>query len=139
MERPLLDTSVFSTYKSQIDKDLASYYFSTVVLYELIASHIDESTLQKYVSWESDFVKSERLITPTRTDWIETAKSVRRLRHLKLIDKNLSPTALQNDALIARNALMHKCFVVTDNVHDFSLLQKVMPKLDVIPAKEFFG
>ena len=139
MERPLLDTSVFSTYKSQIHKDLASYYFSTVVLYELIASHIDESTLQKYASWEADFVKSRRLITPTRTDWIASAKAVRRLRHLKLIDKNLSPTALQNDALIARSSFMHKCFVVTDNIRDYAMLQKVMPKLDVIPAKEFFG
>ena len=139
MERPLLDTSVFSTYKSQIHKDLASYYFSTVVLYELIASHIDESTLQKYACWEADFVKSGRLITPTRTDWIASAKAVRRLRHLKLIDKNLSPTALQNDALIARSSFMHKCFVVTDNIRDYAMLQKVMPKLDVIPAKEFFG
>ena len=138
MERPLLDTSVFSTYKNQIDKNLASYHFSTVVLYELIASHIDESTLQKYASWEAEFAKSGRLITPTRTDWIAAAKAVRRLRHLKLINKNLPPTSLQNDALIARSSFMHQCFVVTDNIRDYELLQKVMPKLDVIPAKEFF-
>jgi len=61
------------------------------------------------------------------------------MRHLKLIDKNLAPTALQNDALIARSSLMHKCFVVTDNIRDYELLQRVMPKLDVIPAKEFFS
>ncbi len=61
------------------------------------------------------------------------------MRYLKLIDKNLSPTALQNDALIARGAYTHKCFVVTDNIRDYRLLQKVMPKLEVIPAKEFFG
>ena len=139
MERPILDTSVFSTYKSQIDKDIDSFYFSTVVLYELIASNIDESTLQKYESWELLFRKTGQLITPTRTDWITTAKAVRRLRHLKLINKNLSATSLQNDALIARCASMHNCFVVTDNIRDFTLLQKVMPKLDVIPANEFFG
>ena len=34
---------------------------------------------------------------------------------------------------------MHNCFVITDNIRDFTLLQKVMPKLEVIPAKEFFG
>jgi hypothetical protein len=84
-------------------------------------------------------VKSGKLITPTRTDWIASAKTVRRLRHLKLINKNLSPTTLQNDALIARSSFTHKCFVVTDNIRDYSLLQKVMPKLEVIPAKEFFG
>ncbi len=139
MEHPLLDTSVFSTYKKLIDENIDSFHFSTVVLYELIASLIDESTLQKYQSWETAFRKTDKLITPTRTDWIISAKSVRRLRHLKLIDKNLSSTALQNDALIARSSFMHKCFVVTDNIRDYALLQKVMPKLEVIPAAEFFN
>ena len=139
MGQPLVDTSVFSTYIKQIDANMDSYYFSSVVFYELIASLIDESTMQKYTSWEAYCAKTKKLITPTRTDWIEAAKCVRRLRHLKLINKNLSATSLQNDALIARCASMHNCFVVTDNIRDFTLLQKVMPKLDVIPAKEFFG
>lgn len=139
MERPLLDTSVFSTYKKQIDDNISSFHFSSVVLYELIASHIDESTLKKYESWEILFRKTGKLITPTRTDWITTAKSIRRLRHLKLVNKNLPATTLQNDALIARCASIHNCFVVTDNIRDYTLLQKVMPRLDVIPAKEFFG
>jgi len=139
MEHPLLDTSVFSTYKKLIDENIDSFHFSTVVLYELIASLIDESTMQKYQSWETAFRKTDRLITPTRTDWIIAAKSVRRLRHLKLIDKNLSSTALQNDALIAHSSFEHKCFVVTDNIRDYALLQKVMPKLEVIPAGEFFN
>ena len=139
MERPLLDTSVFSTYKKNIEENISSFHFSSVVLYELIACHIDESTLKKYESWEVLFRKSGKLITPTRSDWIITAKSVRRLRLLHLIDKNLSATSLQNDALIARCAIMHNCFVVTDNIRDYNLLQKVMPKLDVMPAKEFFS
>jgi len=139
MERPLLDTSVFSTYKDQIDKNLRAFGFSSVVFYELIASLIDESTLKKYLLWQTEFVRTDRLFTPTRTDWIASAKAVRRLRHLNLINKNLASTALQNDALIARSATMHKCFVVTENIRDFSLLQKVMSKLEVIPAKEYFG
>ncbi len=60
------------------------------------------------------------------------------LAKLKLIDKNLSATVLQNDALIARSAYTHDCFVVIENIRDFTLLQKVMPKLEVIPTKEFF-
>lgn len=139
MERPLLDTSVFSTYKKQIDENLESFHFSIVVFYELMASMIDESTLQKYQNWLVILSKNEKLLIPTKTDWITAAKSVRRLRHLKLINKNLSPTALQNDALIARSSFMHKCFVVTDNVRDYQLLQKVMPNLEVIPAKEYFS
>ncbi len=139
MEYPLLDTSVFSTYKKQIDANFDSFHFSVVVFYELMASMIDESTMQKYEYWLKVLDKADKLLIPTKTDWIIAAKSVRRLRHLKLIDKNLSPTALQNDALIARSSFMHKCFVVTDNIRDYALLQKVMPKLEVIPAGEFFN
>ena len=139
MEYPLLDTSVFSTYKKQIDANFDSFHFSVVVFYELMASMIDESTMKKYEHWLTILHKADKLLIPTRTDWVIAAKSVRRMRHLKLIDKNLAPTALQNDALIARSSLMHKCFVVTDNIRDYELLQRVMPKLDVIPAKEFFS
>ena len=139
MEYPLLDTSVFSTYKKQIDANFDSFHFSAVVFYELMASLIDESTMQKYEYWLKVLDKADRLLIPNRTDWIISAKAVRRLRHLNLIDKNLSPTALQNDALIARSSFMHKCFVVTDNIRDYALLQKVMPKLEVIPAAEFFN
>ncbi len=139
MEYPLLDTSVFSTYKKQIDENFDSFHFSIVVFYELMASMIDVSTMQKYEHWLAVLSKADRLLIPTRTDWIIAAKSVRRLRHLKLIDKNLLPTALQNDALIARSSFIHKCFVVTDNLKDYEILQKVMPKLEVIPAKDFFS
>ncbi len=139
MEYPLLDTSVFSTYKKQIDANFDSFHFSAVVFYELMASLIDESTMQKYEYWLKVLDKADRLLIPNRTDWIISAKAVRRLRHLTLIDKNLSPTALQNDALIARSSFMHKCFVVTDNIRDYALLQKVMSKLEVIPAAEFFN
>ena len=139
MEYPLLDTSVFSTYKKQIDENFDSFHFSIVVFYELMASMIDESTLQKYEYWLKVLDKADKLLMRTKTDWIIAAKSVRRLRYLKLIDKNLSPTALQNDALIARSSFLHKCFVVTDNLRDYELLQKVMPKLEVIPAGEFFN
>ncbi len=61
-------------------------------------------------------------------------------RHeLFTVTKNMSATVLQNDALIARSEYTHDCFVVTENVKDFSLLQKVMPKLEVIPAADFFS
>ncbi len=124
MAFPLLDTSVFSTYKDQIEANFDSFYFSVIVFYELIASTIDESALQKYESWQAALNKAGKLIVPTKTDWINTAKAVRRLRHQKLINKNLAASKLQNDALIARAATFHGCFVVTENLRDFALLQK---------------
>ena len=139
MAYPLLDTSVFSTYKKQIDENLETFHFPIVVFYELMASLIDASTLQKYEKWLAVLAKNEKLLIPENTDWIEASKAIRRLRHQNLINKNLSPTSLQNDALIARSAAIHKCFVVTDNIRDYSLLQRVMPKLDVIPAEAFFS
>ena len=139
MEYPLLDTSIFSTYKKQIDENFDSFHFSIVVFYELMASMIDQSTMQKYEYCLKVLDKADKLLIPTKTDWIIAAKAVRRLRHLKLIDKNLSSTALQNDALIARSSYLHKCFVVTDNIRDYALLQKVMPRLEVIHAAEFLN
>jgi len=136
---PLLDSSVFSPHKEKIDKLINSTKISLVVIYELTATNVDDSAAQKVERWRISAQKSSRLITPTQTDWLMAAKAVRRLRKMSLIDKNLSATVLQNDALIARSAYTHDCFVVTESARDFSLLQKVMPKLEVIPAKEFFG
>lgn len=139
MKYPMFDTSVFSPYRKRIDKFIPVSKFSLVVFYELAATNIDDGTIQKLEMWKNTLSKVNSLITPTQTDWINAAKSIRRLRKLKLIDKNMPATILQNDALIARSAYTHDCFVVTENVKDFTLLQKVMPKLEVIPAKEFFS
>ncbi len=134
----MFDTSVFSPYRERIDKFIPVSKFSLVVFYELAATNIDDSAVQKLEMWKNTLGKINGLVTPTQTDWLIAAKSIRRLRKLKLIDKNLSATVLQNDALIARSAFTHDCFVVTENTKDFILLQKVMPKLEVIPAKDFF-
>lgn len=139
MKLPLLDSSVFPTYKKGVEKYAPLSKFSLVVYYELTATSIDNSTLQKIDVWKHIAQQADRLLVPTKIDWINCAKAVRRLRHLRLIDKNLSATVLQNDALIARSAYLNDCFIVTENVRDFALLQKVMPKLEVIPAKEFFS
>ncbi len=135
----MFDTSVFPPYRKQIDKFIPVSKFSLVVFYELAATNIDDSAIQKLEMWKTTLSKVNGLVTPSQTDWLIAAKAVRRLRKLKLIDKKMSATVLQNDALIARSAYTHNCFVVTENVKDFTLLQKVMPKLEVIPAADFFG
>ena len=135
----MFDTSVFSPYRKRIDKLIPVSKFSLVVFYELAATNIDDSAIQKLEMWKNTLSKVNGLVMPTQTDWLMAAKAVRRLRKMSLIDKNLLATVLQNDALIARSAYTHDCFVVTENARDFSLLQKVMPKLEVIPAKDFFS
>jgi len=118
----MFDTSVFSPYRKRIDKFIPVSKFSLVVFYELAATNIDDSAIQKLEMWKNTLSKVNGLVTPTQTDWLTAAKAVRRLRTMSLIDKNLLATVLQNDALIARSAYTHDCFVVTENVRDFSLL-----------------
>lgn len=136
---PVFDSNVFLEYKGIIKEYANIMRLSSIVLYELTATTIDDETLQRFDSWRTTANQDHRLLTPTMIDYWETAKAVRRLRFLKLTSKTTSPTELQNDALIARTAWRNNCFVVTSDVDDFAYLQKVMPKLDVIPAAVFFS
>ena len=98
---PIFDTSVFSPFKKQIEKDIAFSLLPSIVLYELTATSIDESTLKKYERWRKLLTKNERLLTPTANDWWETAKAIRRL-YIKKHAPVTKLKTLQNDALIAR-------------------------------------
>jgi predicted nucleic acid-binding protein len=135
--KPIFDTCVFSDYADYVDKIILSVLFPTIVLYELAATSVDESSLKKYERWRVLLNKNDCLINPTASDWWETAKSIRRL----YLMQNAQPTkikTLRNDALISRLAVIHDGFVVTHDVDDFQIIQKVMPDLKIISAKEFF-
>jgi predicted nucleic acid-binding protein len=136
-KRPIFDTSVFPDYAAEIEKLLLSCLFLTVVFYELVATSIDDSTLQKYERWRVLANKNKLLLNPTANDWWETSKAIRRL----YLMENEQPTkikTLRNDALIARLAVIHDGFVVTHDTDDFQIIQKVMPNLKILSAKEFF-
>lgn len=135
-KKTIFDTSIFPDYAVQIENLLLACLFPPV-FYELVATSIDEATLQKYERWRVLANKNKLLINPTAGDWWETSKAIRRL----YLMQNEQPTklkTLRNDALIARLAVMHDGFVVTHDVDDFQIIQKVMPRLQVIAAKEFF-
>lgn len=134
---PIFDTSIFSDYADHVDKKILSVLFPTVVLYELVATSIDETILQKYESWKILLSKNNRLLNPTTRDWWETSKAVRRL----YLVKGSQPTKLRklrNDALIARLAVTHDGYVVTHDIDDFQLIKRVMPTLKIMAAREFF-
>ena len=142
-KRPLLDTNVF------IERDIPESTFSrmmlsTVVLYELIAANVDNSSLDLYLSWRRSFKELKRLISPTETDWIESSKLIRNLirgsrsQTQGYVKKITSAQQQQNDALIARTAWTHDCFVVTSNERDFNKFKPYMKGLDVVPADYFF-
>lgn len=137
VKKPIFDTSTFPDYAARIENLLLSSLFPSVIFYELVASSIDDSTLQKYERWRVLANKNKLLINPTASDWWETSKAIRRL-YLMQGEQPSKIKTLRNDALIARLAVVHDGFVVTHDVDDFQMIQKVMPNLKVIAAAEFF-
>ena len=144
---PLFDTNVFLSYKPHLTRThFANMALSVVVLYELRANPLDQSLIQRYESWRKEFAGDGMLLTPTMSDWWETARIVSRLReqdkraHHGQTPPLASATALQNDALIARTAFMHrpKCTVITANTADFARLRDFWDFPLVHPDK-FFG
>ena len=116
---------------------------SSIVLYELIATNIDESSLQTYSSWRTSFSDAGRLLTPSAADWHECSKMIRNLlrgsrsRTAGTVAKVTTAQQQQNDALIARTAIMNDCYVVTSNIRDFEKFQPYMKELIVVPSDYF--
>jgi predicted nucleic acid-binding protein len=135
---PVFDSSVFSPYSRLIEPQIPYSLFPSIVFYELTATSIDESILKKYERWRISLGKIDRVLTPTSNDWWETAKSIRRL-YLKKTAPVSKLKTLQNDALIARLAIKNKGFVVTEDVDDFEIIRREMPKLEVVSGDYFFS
>jgi len=144
----VFDQNIFTAYSAEIRHTpllLAKMHFSSVVLYELVATTISADDLDLYESWRKLHDKKETLITPDKNDWWETAKLIRRLRFGdKSVSHGLTPKIryagqLQNDALIARTATLTKCYVVTKDAGDFQKFMPFMPNLEVVSDVEFFG
>lgn len=110
----------------------------SIVLYELCASSIDLSTLQKYDRRRKVLANNHRLLTPSASDWWETANAIRRF-YLKKTAPVSKLKTLQNDALIARLGLKNKGFVVTMDLDDYELINREMPKLEVVLGDYFFS
>lgn len=126
----LFDTNTYTSYKQHFAKnDHAHLAMSIVIWYELTATTLHPSDLQAYEGLRHTAAAQGRLFTPTMSDWREAAKVVARLRFAdKRAGHGKTPalsdaTALQNDALIARAAFIHKCTVVTTNLKDFERLR----------------
>jgi len=141
-----LDSAVFIQYDKQITPAIVEKMkLSMVVLYELMATTVDREYFQKLNAIRQIFLKRGDLITPVMTDWWETAKLIRRLRFgEKTASRGKTPKLtdarrLQNDALIARNAHLNDCFVVTTNYEDFNKFVPFMENLVVIAAEDFFS
>jgi predicted nucleic acid-binding protein len=63
---------------------------------------------------------------------------IRRM-YLTKISQETKLKTLRMDALIARLAVKNDRFVVTVDFDDFELIKKVVPDLQIISARKFFG
>lgn len=135
---PLFDTSVFADFGSRIEELLEASFTTSIVLFELVATSIDNAAMKKYERWRNLATDSHQLLFPTANDWWETSKAVRRL-YLKRDFQPSKLKTLRNDALIARLAVVNNGIVVTHDVDDFQIIKKVMPDLKLIAAKDFFN
>ncbi len=147
-KKPVFDTNVFISYKQQLyadDKFFNAMALSLVVLCELTYSSRSRKTLQLYEKWREDFYQNDLLIVPSVSDFWNSAKKIRTLKiqeekdSIKTQRPDDDAIRLQNDALIAYTiSQKSNYFLVTDNVKDFSRLQRVI-NFDFISATEFFN
>lgn len=61
---PVFDTSVFADYSDDIGNRILTLPFPTIVFYELIATSIDESALQRYERWRSTAKQKRNVAQP---------------------------------------------------------------------------
>jgi predicted nucleic acid-binding protein len=146
-KKAVFDTNIFISYKKQVfnDKVTSKMALSLVVLCELVYSSKNQKILQLYEDWRKDFYKDGLLIVPSMLDFWNAAKKIRALKiqedkdTQKIQRPDDDTVRLQNDALIAYTISQTKdYFLVTDNVKDFTRLQRVID-FEFQTASDFFN
>lgn len=137
VSRPIFDTNAVIEYRREIELIIHSAYLPSIVFFELLATSIDHSELQKYSRWRNALKKADRILSPTEADFWETGKTINRM-YLNKIAQESKLKKLRMDALIARLAVKSKNFIVTVDADDFEIIKKDMKSLVIVPAKSFF-
>ncbi len=119
---PIFDTSSVIKYRTEIKKYFETFYFPSMVFFELVATSISQDELKLYSDWRRDLNAEKRILSPTENDIWETAKAIRRL-YINKIAPQTKLVTLRTDALIARLSVKQKdSFIVTDDADDFLII-----------------
>lgn len=106
-----------------------SVYLHSVVALEVLAGATDPDLERK--TWERfirPWERRNRVITPSHGAWTRAAGALARLvREGKVSPGRGIERSLVNDCLIAASARDYGFVLVTDNVHDFELIRRVLP------------
>jgi len=121
------------------------FLLSAIVLMELMASARDRSQRKVYEQMFRVYGADNTLIVPDADDWLLASKILFSLTHFRRGVqrgrlKPLPPGASQRmalDVLIAVSARRRKAIVVTENWHDFRLIQRYC-NASIVRASEFF-
>lgn len=136
--RPIFDTNAVIEYRNQIDEIIHLSFMASIVFFELLSTSIDKSELQTYTRWRHALNRHNQILSPTENDFWETGKVLNRL-YLKKTAPTTKLNSIRQDAIIARLAVRHKHYIVTNDVDDFELIKREMKDLRIISANEFFG
>jgi len=137
MPLAILDTNIYVAYLTGVSDDarmetLRRDYVirhSAVVLSELRRGARARDALR----FVEDLHRAARAIwAPTAQDWWEAGGLVRQIGDARGWDRN-KRRSFQNDALIALTARRHGAAVVTADLADFRLLQRVL-RIAIVPA-----
>ena len=140
------DTSVIISRKvTQFDRLPGKFLMSAIVLMELTASASDSSWRKRFEQLFHEYRRDERLIVPNADDWLLASKIMFSLTHIRKRTQRgrLKPLPigasqrLALDVLIAVSARRRKAIVVTENWHDFKLIQRSC-NATIVKASEFF-
>jgi predicted nucleic acid-binding protein len=105
---------------------LPSMYMHAVVVQELLAGAVDA---QKERDIQADLVlpfeRKGRLVTPSYRAWKRVGEIIARLIQRRLVQPGGFPRSFQNDCLIATSCREAGVTLVTNNMKDYELIQKI--------------
>jgi predicted nucleic acid-binding protein len=141
----LYDTSVFITYKKQLQQHPPPGWHSSVVLAELLVGANGRSEIQLHRRSAADYDKRARLLIPDLEAWLlagqilnqylsDRSRASRNRERPKL--ESGEKQSLIRDVLIAVSAKKQGVTVVSDN-EDFQIIRRY-DNFKYIPARTFF-
>ena len=140
----VFDTSIWIAYKpAKLPKNLI---MSAVVLQELVAGAADRTILKTLEASKKQYEKEKKLLVPTGEDYFQAGKILNSFFHNLRTESGgktprLQPNRVQKmfrDTLIAVSAHRVHALLVTNNVKDFSAIQRYC-SVRVMSGRDFFG
>jgi predicted nucleic acid-binding protein len=113
--------------RSRYDADIPITFFSSVVIQELLAGATDRLKRAVVEGLYRPFVRSGRIVTPSRSVWEEAGRLLGVMRGQRKDQVDRLAGSFVNDILIAISAKTIGAKVVTLNSEDFSLIRRYTP------------